>query len=144
VVLLLGMVALASADLLVPAVLIGVSVAYGVLDTMRLTATQSYAYDLVRTGRATSGMALTSLGTQLFSTIGGLVGGYTLQQFGNVPTYRLIAAAALVATVAPMLRSTQAPDPCPPARPGAQPEVQPDDGGTLTATATEVPARATA
>jgi len=103
--LMLVLIGLAAADWLVAPVLIGVSVAYGILDTLRMTSTQSYAYDLVRTGRATSGMALTSLGVQLFSTVAGLVGGYILQQFGNLTTFWVIAAAVLLATVAPLAGS---------------------------------------
>jgi MFS family permease len=99
----LVLIALAVADSLLTPILIAVSVAYGILDTVRITATQSYAYDLVRAGRATSGMAMTSLGVQLLSMIGGLVGGYTLQQFGHVSTFGLIAAAMLIATAAPLL-----------------------------------------
>lgn len=101
--LVLLMVVLAVGNWLAPAVLIALSVAYGTLDTLRLTATQSYAYELVRAGRATSGMALTSLGIQLLGTLGGLVGGYTLQEFGNIPTFLLIAGASLLATLSPML-----------------------------------------
>jgi predicted MFS family arabinose efflux permease len=50
-------------------------------------------------------MALTNLGTQLLSTIGGLVGGYTLERFGSPITFGLIALAALVAAVAPLLQA---------------------------------------
>jgi len=76
---------------------------YGVLDTMRAASTQSYAYDLVRTTRATSGMALMNLGVQLLGTVGGLVGGYTLEQFGAATTFGLVACAMLVAALAPAL-----------------------------------------
>ncbi len=103
----LVLIGVAGMGWLVTPVLIAVSVAYGTLDTVRMTATQSYAYDLVRAGRATSGMALTSLGVQLLSMMGGLIGGYTLQQFGHVPTFGLIAGAMLVATVTPLIWSGQ-------------------------------------
>ena len=79
------------------------SALFGVLDTMRTAATQSYAYDLVRTTRATSGMALMNLGTQALSTLGGLVGGYTLEQYGSAATFGVIAIATLVATIAPAI-----------------------------------------
>src|SRR4051812_2609695 len=68
--LLLLLVGLASGGLLSTPVLVGVSLLYGVIDTVRMSATQSYAYELVRTARATSGMALTNLGTQLLSMVG--------------------------------------------------------------------------
>ena len=105
VVLLLVTAGLAAGSLLTTPVLIGVSVLYGVLDTVRMSATQSYVYGLVRGSRANSGMALTNFGTQLFSTIGGLAGGYALEWFGSPITFGLIAVAALVATAAPFLQS---------------------------------------
>jgi MFS family permease len=103
VVLLLALVALAVAGLLSPLVLVLVSAVYGMVDTVRMAATQAYAYDLVRTSRATSGMALTNLGTQLLSTVGGLAGGYALERFGGAATFGLVAVALLVATASPLL-----------------------------------------
>src|SRR6188474_1605080 len=47
VVLLLGLVGLSAGGLLTTPALVGVSVLYGILDTVRMTATQSYAYELV-------------------------------------------------------------------------------------------------
>jgi MFS family permease len=108
VVLLLALVALAAGGLLTTPVLVGVSVLYGILDTVRMSATQAYAYDLVRTARATSGMALTNFGTQLLGTAGGLVGGYTLERFGGPITFGVIALAALIATVAPLVQAPSA------------------------------------
>jgi MFS family permease len=108
VALLLATAALAAGDLLTTPLLIGLSVLYGVLDTVRMSATQSHAYALVRTARANSGMALTSLGTQLFSTLGGLAGGYALDRFGSPITFGLIALAALAATAAPYFQAGQA------------------------------------
>jgi len=105
VALLLATAALASVGLLSMPVLIAVSVGYGVLDTVRMSATQSYVYGLVRTSRANSGMALTNLGTQLFSTIGGLAGGYALDRFGGPTTFVMIALAALMAALSPIFRA---------------------------------------
>jgi MFS family permease len=99
VLLLLVLAGLSSGDLLTTPVLVAVSVLYGILDTVRMSATQSYVYGLVRSARANSGMALTNLGTQLFSTIGGLAGGFALERFGSPITFGLIALAALLATV---------------------------------------------
>jgi MFS family permease len=90
-------------DLLTPAVLIVVAALFGVLDTMRAASTQSYAYDLVRTTRATSGMAMMNLGVQMLSMIGGLVGGYALDRFGPAVTFGVTAGAMLVAALAPAL-----------------------------------------
>src|SRR5215217_1480181 len=95
--LLLVLVGLASGGLLTTPVLIGVTLLYGAMDTVRMSATQSYAYDLVRTARATSGMALTNLGTQALGTIGGLAGGYALEQLGTAATFGMTALAVLVA-----------------------------------------------
>ena len=105
VVLLLALVGLAAGGLLTTPVLVVVSVLYGILDTLRMTSTQAYAYDLVRAARATSGMALTSFGTQLLGTVGGLVGGYTLERFGGPITFGVIALAVLIATVAPLVQA---------------------------------------
>lgn len=96
--LLLGLIGLASGGLLTTPVLIGVSLLYGAMDTVRMSATQSYAYHLVRSARATSGMALTNLGTQLLGTLGGLAGGYVLDQFGSAATFGVVAVAMLVAS----------------------------------------------
>ena len=102
VALVLATAGLAAGGLLTTPVLVAISMLYGVLDTVRMSASQSYIYGLVRSARATSGMALTNLGTQLFSTIGGLAGGYALDAFGSPITFGLIGLAALVATVAPL------------------------------------------
>jgi MFS family permease len=105
--LLIGLVAMAGNGLLTTPVLVGVSLVYGVMDTVRMSATQSYAYELVRSARATSGMALTNLGTQLLSMVGGLAGGYTLEHFGSASTFGLTAAAVLVATGALLLTGSR-------------------------------------
>jgi MFS family permease len=103
IVLLTALTGLAAAGLLSPAVLVIASALYGVLDTVRTAATQAHAYDLVRTSRATSGMALTNLGTQLLGTVGGLAGGYALERFGGAATFGLVALALLVASLSPLI-----------------------------------------
>ena len=118
VVLLLALAVLSAGGLLTTPALVVVSVLYGVLDTLRMTATQSYAYDLVRSARATSGMALTSFGTQLLGTIGGLVGGYTLERFGSTITFGVIALAVLIATVAPLVQAPAVRQDAPPSTSG--------------------------
>jgi predicted MFS family arabinose efflux permease len=92
---------------------------------VRMSATQSYAYHLVRSARATSGMALTNLGTQLLGTLGGLAGGYVLDRFGSATTFGLVALAMLVASVALLLpvSSPRA------AAPVGEPDEQPGSSG---------------
>jgi MFS family permease len=131
IVLLLATAGLVATGLLSTPLLIGVSVLYGILDTVRMAAAQSHAYALVRSARANSGMALTSLGTQLLSTLGGLAGGYALDRYGSPITFGLIAVVALIATFTPYMQfgSTQPeaaaspPDGAPAARPTQRPGV---------------------
>jgi MFS family permease len=101
VVLLLAMVALSVGNLLLAPVLIGVSVLFGIVDTVRMAATQAHAYDLVRASRATSGMALTNLGAQMLGTVGGLAGGYALERFGAPSTFGIVAIAMCLAACSP-------------------------------------------
>jgi MFS family permease len=104
--LLLLLVGLAGGGLLTTPVLIGVSLLYGAMDTVRMSATQSYAYELVRSARATSGMALTNLGNQLLSTLGGLAGGFVLDRFGTAATFGMTALAVTVAAIALLLTAS--------------------------------------
>ena len=101
VVLLLVMAALSAGGLLTAPVLIAVSVLFGIVDTVRMAASQAHAYDLVRASKATSGMALTNLGGQLFGTLGGLAGGYAWERFGGPSTFGIVAVAMCLAACAP-------------------------------------------
>ncbi len=92
-----------SGGLSVPVILL-VSFAYGTVDTVRTTATQAYVFDVVGAPLATSGIALSNLGTQLASSIGAVAGGIVLASQGVGPTF-LIAAAAWAVGVALLLRS---------------------------------------
>ena len=103
VLVILALIPLVLLDLTTSVVLIAVSALLGTLDTLRMAATQAYAYDLVRTSRATSGMALTNLGVQLLSTLGGLLGGFVLDRFGSAATFGLIALSLLISAVGPAL-----------------------------------------
>ena len=94
-------------DLLTAPVLITVSVLFGIVDTVRMSATQAHAYDLVRTSRATNGMALTNLGGQLLGMLGGLAGGYALQELGGPATFGIVAIAMLIAACAPYLMAAR-------------------------------------
>lgn len=75
----------------------------GVLDTIRTTASQTYAYDLIRPGRSVHGMAATNLGIQTLGTIGGLAAGYTLERLGWAITLVGAAVALGIGAVAPVI-----------------------------------------
>ncbi|MGE3269337.1 MAG: MFS transporter, partial [Chloroflexota bacterium] len=115
--LVLPLIGLSSGGMVTTPVLVGISVLFGMMDTVRMSATQAYAYDLVRASRATSGMALTNLGGQLLGMLGGLAGGYTLQQFGSVATFGLVGLASLVAVAAPLVQAGPVSQPAPLADP---------------------------
>ncbi|MCC6175462.1 MAG: MFS transporter [Chloroflexi bacterium] len=102
-VVLLALVVMAWGGMLLPVALIAASALYGAIDTLRTAATQAYAYDLVRTTRATSGMALTNLGIQVASTAGGVIGGYALEHAGAAGTFGLVSGALIVAALAPLV-----------------------------------------
>ncbi|MCC7370925.1 MAG: MFS transporter [Chloroflexi bacterium] len=107
--LLLASIALALGGLLSAPMLILMSALFGIVDTVRMSASQAYAYDLVRSTRATSGMALSNLGGQLFSMLGGLAGGYALAGLGGPVTLAGVAVAVLVAIAALYLGGAAAP-----------------------------------
>src|SRR5688572_27959996 len=95
-------VPLGSGALLLPIVL-GAALAVGLLDTVRTSATQAYAYDLAPTAGAARAMAFVNLGAQLLGTLGGLVGGYTLERFGAPATFMLIAGVLAIGAALPAL-----------------------------------------
>ncbi len=84
---------LAFADALPVVAILVLSFAFGSIDTARMTATQAYVYDLVGPRSATSGIALSNLGSQVASSIGAVLGGIVISQFD-------LGAAFLVAMVA--------------------------------------------
>ncbi len=85
-------------------VILVVSLMFGVIDTIRTTTAQAYVYDIVGTRLATSGIALSNLGTQLASSLGAFVGGAVLATAG-VPQTFLIATVAWLVGAALLLRS---------------------------------------
>src|SRR5688572_19732109 len=93
-------VPLGSGALLLPIVL-GAALAVGLLDTVRTSATQAYAYDLAPSAGAARGLAFVNLGAQLLGTLGGLVGGYTLERFGAPATFVVIAGVLAMGAVLP-------------------------------------------
>lgn len=85
-------------------VILVVSLVFGVIDTIRTTTAQAYVYDIVGARLATSGIALSNLGTQLASSLGAFVGGAVLATAG-VPQTFLIATVAWLVGAALLLRS---------------------------------------
>lgn len=69
-----------------------VSFVFGSIATMQTTATQAYVYDLVGAPRATTGIALSNLGSHLASSAGAVLGGIVLASFS-------LGAAFLPATL---------------------------------------------
>ena len=106
------MVAALVGTLSFPVLLVAAAI-FGVLDTLRTATSQAYAYDLVRAGGATSGLALTNLGGQLFGLIGGLAGGWTLGQLGGSAAFGFTGLILLGATVALLVAGRRAPDATP-------------------------------
>jgi MFS family permease len=92
----LSAAALAASGRLVVPLIMAVAVALGLLDTLRTTATQTYAYDLVRASNVARRLAFVNLGSQLLGTAGGLVGGYTLQAHGGSTTFLVVAIVLAV------------------------------------------------
>jgi MFS family permease len=88
--------------------LLAFAFAIGSIDALRFTATQAYVFDIVGSARATSGLALTNLGAQLFGVAGGLIGGLAVETSGAAAALALVAviwsAAALVVLRLPQAR----------------------------------------
>ncbi|MFN8525729.1 MAG: MFS transporter [Chloroflexota bacterium] len=96
-VLVTGLAAIAEPGVISLGACIVASLLLGTLDTVRMTATQTLAYDLVRAARATRGLAATNLGHQLSSTLGAVLGGAVIEAAGWRATL-LIGVGALVGT----------------------------------------------
>ncbi len=82
----------------VPAILV-VSFVFGVIDTARTTATQAYVYDLVGSDRATNGLAMSNLGSQLSGSIGAIVGGLLIAWGGLGSAFLIATVAWLIAAI---------------------------------------------
>ena len=74
-----------------------VSLGLGVLDTVRGTANQSYAFDLAGPAGATNAIALSNLGGQLFGSAGSIAGGIAIDSAGPALAFVIAAAAAAAA-----------------------------------------------
>lgn len=96
---LVGAAALAGAGHLGLAALLGLSLSLGVLDTVRGTAAQSYAFDLAGPEGATNAIALGHLGAILFGTVGSVAGGIALERAGVGSAFLLAAAMGAAAGV---------------------------------------------
>jgi len=74
---------------------------FGLLDTLRTTVTQAYAYDLVRAERAARGLANINLGAQALGAAGGIAGGYVLEAFGGLAAFGLVALVLTIGAFSP-------------------------------------------
>lgn len=99
----LGVAALVASDRLILPIIMAVAISLGLLDTLRTTATQAYAYDLVHASQAARGLAFINLGSQLLGTAGGLVGGYTLEHYGGATTFGVVAIVLAIGAIVPAL-----------------------------------------
>jgi MFS family permease len=97
----------ANGTLAVPILLV-LSLALGLIDTLRGTATQTYSFDLAGAAGATNALALVNLGTFLASSVGSIAGGVAIQQIGVASPFILSAAMAAVAAVCLVLGGARA------------------------------------
>ena len=73
------------------------SVAIGSIETLRGTATQSYAFDLATAAGATNAIALGNLGGFLLGIAGSIAGGVVIEAAGSGSAFVLAAAATFAA-----------------------------------------------
>lgn len=79
------------------AALLGLSLTLGVIDLVRGSATQAYAFDLAGADGATNAIALGNLGGYLLATIGAIAGGLAIEQVGVASAFVLAAGATTFA-----------------------------------------------
>ena len=77
--------------------LLVLSLALGVVDTLRGTATQTYSFDLVGAAGATNAIALGNLGVFLAGGVGSIASGVALQRLGVGSPFILSAAMVAIA-----------------------------------------------
>jgi MFS family permease len=94
---LIGAAALAGAGQLGLAALVALSLVLGVFDTIRGTASQSYAFDLAGPEGATNAIALGNLGAVLAGFVGSLSGGIAIERFGTASAFLLAAGTTIAA-----------------------------------------------
>ena len=83
----LGVAGIAFAGLLGLPEILATSLVLGTLDTLRGTANQSYAVDLAGPQGATNAIALGNLGGALLGSVGAIVGGIVLEEYGPGATF---------------------------------------------------------
>jgi MFS family permease len=105
---LVGAAVLAATGQLGLAALLVLSAILGVVDTIRGTASQSYAFDLVGPEGATNAIALTNLGSFLLGFVGSILGGVAIDRFGASSAFLLAAAMSVTAGVILALGGRQA------------------------------------
>lgn len=103
--LLAGLAAAGRLDL--PLILV-LSLGLGMLDTLRGTASQSYAFDLAGPSGATNAIALSNLGGQLLGSVGSIAGGLVLQHVGSAAAFGMAAIPAAIAATSLALSSGHA------------------------------------
>ncbi|MDQ2966154.1 MAG: MFS transporter [Chloroflexota bacterium] len=96
---LVGAAVLAGAGQLGLPALLGLSLGLGVLDTIRGTASQAYAFDLAGAEGATNAIALGNLGAFLLGTVGSVAGGVALEHSGIRSALLLAAAMSAAAGI---------------------------------------------
>lgn len=96
---LVGAAVLAGAGQLGLPALLGLSLGLGVLDTIRGTASQAYAFDLAGAQGATNAIALGNLGAFLLGTVGSVAGGVALEHSGIGSALLLAAAMSAAAAI---------------------------------------------
>jgi MFS family permease len=79
--------------------LILLSLWLGVIDTVRGTAAQSYAFDLAGVGGATNAIALGNLAGFLTGFVGSIMGGVVLDLAGVEPTFLVAGGAVALASI---------------------------------------------
>ena len=94
---LLGLAAVALAGRLGLTEIIVASLLLGMVDTLRGTTAQSYAYDLAGNEGATNAIALSNLGAQLVGAAGGAIGGLVLDRLGSPAAFSVAAAGSAMA-----------------------------------------------
>jgi MFS family permease len=97
--------------------LLAVSVVLGIVDTIRGTAAQAYAYDLAGPVAATNAIALANLGGFLLGIVGSIAGGGVLDGLGAGGAFLLAAATSLGASGVLVL-GPRGTEPRPRSRPG--------------------------
>lgn len=96
---LVGAAALAGAGQFGLAALLGLSLSLGAVDTIRGTASQSYAFDLAGPDGATNALALGNLGAFLLGTVGSIAGGISLERAGVGSAFLLAGAMGVAAGI---------------------------------------------